>query len=280
MPPVTPVMGQYDSATIILNAARFRLKSQLKSLYPTSGAILDETQPGTQQATNNAYRRLQDDLCDAGAERFSGDVIITGIPPVQNFNTGVMNYISWTEVFDGINYSAAPVLPSNLIIPLWMSERQTGTNFAFPDPNRPNMTCYTDGLPMGRKCQGNGCWEWREDKIYYPGATLGMDFRIRYRGYLPDIIDVGTTRWFNQPVQIMRCSDSMAWWICHEFASQAAAGDPDNAGNYLEIASACKLEAIEATKKLVNRDVMKNERVNQRRIPYGGGNRRDWGTGY
>jgi hypothetical protein len=280
--PVTPpvVGGVYDPAYSILNAARFRLNDKLKSLAPTSGKILDETQASTQQAFNNGYRRFQEKLADSGVERFHGQVDIFGIPPVTNLDPASQCSISWFQFFDGSNYWITPVLPMDLMTPLWMSERPSNTQFPFPRVDQPNMKCQTDGLQSARKYQRNGQWEWRGEVIYFPGSTIAVDFRIRYRSYLPDLADLGSERWFNLAVPIMRCQDPLSWWVCAEFAA-ARAADGDAAEAMLQVAGECKEEAIEATKIYANRDVMKNQRDDVRRLPYGGGSRgRGGSTGW
>lgn len=283
MPTIPPPIGTpYDGVTNILNAARFRLNDKLASLYPTSGKILDETMASTQQATNNAYRRFQDALCDAGVERFKGEVIIPNIPVVTNLDPASKCSINWFTFFDGTNYQTQPTLPGDLILPLWMSDRpavSSGPNpFFFPDVNQPNMYCQTDGLQTARKFQANRQWEWRQDTIFFPGSIIPVDFRIVYRCYLADFNDVGSIRWFQQAVPIMRCLDPFAWWICVEFAS-ARAADGDATEQMLGVAADCLEQAVNATKLLANRDVMKNERDDVRRLPYGGGSR-GYGGGY
>jgi hypothetical protein len=269
----------YDNATIIMNAARFRLNDKMPSLFPTSGKILDETQASTQQAFNNAYRRFQDALCDAGAERFQAETVIPNVPPTTNLDPAAQCSLSWNGFFDGTNNFTNPVLPSNLILPLWMSDRVAGTQFRFPDVDNPNMRVMVDGLQSFPKYQLNGQWEWRGDAIYFPGTTAAVDFRIRYRAYLPDIDNAGATRWFQQPVPVMRCVDPMAWWVCAEFAA-ARSADGDASEQMLAVAVACKEEAVEATKFWANRDVMKNERADVRRQPYGRGSRASGRYGY
>lgn len=287
MPVVAPVNAYpYDTAFSILNASRLRL-SELKmpSLYPYRGSVLDATQASTQQAFNSAYRRFQDELADAGADRFYGDAIINGIPPVTNFDPAVLCWISWSGCFDGNGFFQTPALPPDLILPLWMSERPTGSYAPLPcHPDEPNMKMYTDGLPMWRKTIWNRCWEWREDAIYYPGSQCSMDFRVRYRLYLPDLIDSGPQRWYQQFVQIMRCQDPLSWWIACEFLiaeSTRTDTPPQAAMQAASSAAAAEARAKAATDKWVNRDVMKNQRTEARRIPYGGGSRGQggWGSG-
>lgn len=281
-----PSGGVYDTCNTILNACRFRLNDKIQLLAPTSGKILDETQASTQTAFNSGYRRFQEAASDLISERLEDETVIYAIPPTVNQDPASQCYISWFEFFDGTNASATPTLPNNLMLPLWMSERPNGANWPFPHPNNPNMTCFEDGLPMQQyKRNCNGCWEWRGDKIYFPGSLIAMDFRIRYRAYLADIVDVGDKRWWTQDVPMMRCLDPLSWWVCAEFAA-ARSADGDASEQMLAVAAACEEKAMEATMRYANRDVMKNERNDTRRQPYGGGSRGQgnmgsgWGTGY
>lgn len=279
LPPITP-SGVYDSATSILDAVRARLAHSMPSLFPYSGNVLAYTQANTQQMFNNGWRRFQDAMCDAGSKRFQSDIVIEGIPPTTNCGPSSQNSISWFQCFDGNNYTTTPVLPDDLITPLWMCERQTDISSIFPWPDTPNMDLFVDGLPMNQKYAFNGCWEWRGDVIYYPGAIQSVDFRIRYRYNLPDIQDVGTTRWFQQPVPMVRCQDPLAWWIVVEVAT-AEASKPDAPAKVMALVQSARMEAIEATKKFSNRDVMLDERTEVTRIGYGYASRgQGWNGGY
>lgn len=274
MPPIPPVnVAPRDSVNSVLNAARFRLNDKLASLYPFSGKILDEYQAGTQQAFNNGYRRLQNELKDAAIELFSDEIVIIGIPPVTNFDPSSTCSMSFTEFFDGTTYQNSPVLPKNLLIPLWMSERQSGTNLPFPPVNRPNMRNYVDGLPGNGKWIFNRAWEWRGEKIVFPGAMQTVDFRIRFRATLPFIGDVGNLAWFQQDVPILDCGDALAWWVCYEF-SVARMADGDVAEGMAAVAETFKENAESATTLMMNQTAMKNQRTNVRQLPYGGGHRR------
>ena len=271
MPLLPPIPGvAYDDVTTILNSVRMRLNDRIQTLAGVRGTILGETDPLTGQAFNNGYRRFQDALVDAGSERFSDQVIISSVPQVGSSDPASQCSLSWFGMFDGAFNWQTPALPNNLILPLWMSERPTGSNSPFPNPDMPNMWCATDGLPMNPKRQNNGCWEWRNDAIWFPGATSTVDFFIRYRAYLPDIVDSGTRRWFQQPVPIMRCQDPLSWWVCAEFA---AARGADGTPELLAVAAQCEAKAMAATKLWTNQQAMKNERLDVRRIPYGGWNR-------
>lgn len=275
MPIIPPsTTSPYDSATSILDATRARLAQSMPSLFPYSGNVLGYTQANTQQMFNSGWRRFQDALFDAGSKRLQEDLIIVGIPPTATYDPAIQNSISWVQCFDGSSYTTTPVLPSDLVIPLWMSERQTDTQFNFPWPDEPNMDMFLDGLPMQQKYAYNGCWEWRGDVIYYPGATQSVDFRIRYRYNLPDIVDVGNQRWFQAPVPMVRCQDPLSWWIVVEVAT-AEASKPEAPSRVLAMAQSAQMQAMEATKKYVNRDVMLDERTEARRIGYGAASNRN-----
>lgn len=267
----SPTSQVYDTATSILNEAKGRLAHAMPSLFPYSGNILGYTQANTQQMFNSAWRKFQDALCDAGSKKFYEEVLIEEIPVVSNQDPAIPNSISWFQCFDGDNYTTTPVLPSDLVTPLFISERLTGSGAPFPAwDTQPNMRFYTSGIPKNNKQPFNGCWEWRGEVIYYPGALQSVDFMIRYRKNLPDIVDVGNKRWFTEDVPMVRCQDPMAWWLVVEVAT-AEAANPDSPAKVLGLAQSARMEALEATKKYVNRDVMLDEYTEVTRIGYGTG---------
>ncbi len=270
--PISPGGGfsPYDNLTTILNSARFRLNDKLKSLKAFSGKILEETDPSTQQAVNNAWREMQSQLSGLGVERFKGDIIIPNIPPITSQDPASTESMSWFEFFDGSNFQTTPILPSDLIIPLWMSCRPSGSNFQFPPADRPNMRNKVDGLDLTYKWNAYGGyqWEWRDEKISWPGFLVAVDFRIGYRKYLNDFNDIGTQRWWALPVPLIRCQDPFSKWLCYEFCL-ARGADGDAQEQMLAVAAACKDEAMDATKIYANDTAMKNQRDDVRRIPYG-----------
>ena len=194
MPVTPPSAGVYDTATSILNAAKARVGERMPSLLAFNGNILDYTQANTQQMFNSAWRKFQDALIDCGCKKFNEEVVIEGIPPTASYDPADQSSISWFQCGDGVGFFTppnGPVLPSDLITPLSISERQAGSFAQFPHPDTPNMDFFVDGLPRFQKQCFNGCWEWRGEVIYYPGATQSVDFLIRYRKNVPDIVDVG-----------------------------------------------------------------------------------------
>lgn len=128
-----------------------------------------------------------------------------------------------------------------------------------------------DGIPNVQKWTGNRFWEWRANAIWMPGSQIVEDLRIRFATYFPDFADEGTTRWYMQPVPVMRCRDALAWLICAEICAgpgmppeiQAKAVDFQAKGY-----AACDL--------IFNRDVAMKQRVNVRRQPRSGRAHQYW----
>lgn len=256
MPVLPPVFAApTDSLTTILNAARTRLREDIPTLYGVSGKILGEHQATTQQAVNNAWRKMQEKLVDLGFNTLSDEVIISGFPLVGSYDPATQCHINWTEYFDGLSLFPAPVLPSNLIQPLKIWERWHGQNAEFaPQP----MGQVLDGLPAMSKQTANRWWEWRNNSIYFAGSLMAVDWRIKFLTYFADFIDVSTTPWFQQPVPIVRCLEPFSLYICAEFAPDAPT------------AQAYTAEAEVAAALLVNREIKAKQRVNVRRQPRSG----------
>ena len=272
-PPTSPVQ---DNCFSILNATRCRLHEKMPSLLPFSGTMLRETEPSTQQAFNNAWRKLQGVMANAGSASFEQSIVIQGIPPVSQsaLDPATECWISWFGCSDGINQYTTPALPSNLMTPLWMSERWSGSMQPFPSPRTPNMTCCADGIPKQRKTNCNGSWQWRGEVIYYPGSLITEDFWIYYQAFFADIVDVGTTPWFMQKIPIVRCQEALSHWLCREFCmSQAndASLDSDVRQQFAASMPYFEDQAMAATRLLVSPDKKRKQRMNYTRIPFAGG---------
>jgi len=284
----TPSSAIQDPVYSILDATRFRLHEKMPSLLPFSGTILRETEPSTQQGFNNAFRKCQAVMANAGSATFEQSIVIQAIPAVSQsaLDPATECWISWFGCSDGINQFTTPALPSNLMTPLWISERWNGSMQAFPSPRTPNMTCCADGIPKVRKGTYNGAWQWRGEVIYYPGSLVVEDFWIYYQAFFNDIVDVGTTPWFMQKVPIVRCQDALSHWLCREFCmSQAndASLDADVRIQFSQSMPYFEEQAMAATRLLVSPDKKRKQRMNYTRLPFagggGGGGRGNIGSG-
>lgn len=251
MPVITPETptAPYDTCDAILNVARTRLNDAIASI---GGDVLQDSQPFTQSIFNTAYQKMQEFLDNLGYATNTSEVILYGLPVVANLDPAGSYWLSWTQVFDGVNYYNSNVLPQTLLSPLKLWERIAGQQTEFCP-----MELWLDGLPDRPKRFRNHIWEWRGDVLYMPGSQYSMDLRIRFKAFKPDIVTVGAILWYQQPVPFIRCRDALSNYVCYEVAS--ARGDLD--------AQSFQAAAEAAAQRMMNRDISRNQRKNIRRRP-------------
>jgi hypothetical protein len=116
IPPPTPT-NKYDTWGSILNAADARLGKRMPSLYRTSGGLMNLPQEMSRQLANNAWRRLQDGMCDCGSKRFQSEVFLYGIPAVSgSTDPSLVCQLSWSGFTDPYgNVTTSWALPSDLV---------------------------------------------------------------------------------------------------------------------------------------------------------------------
>ena len=252
----------YDTLDSVLNSARVRMDDAIQSI---GGDILTDEQPFTQEMSNDGWRRMQSFLANLGYSRLKKPLLLTGMPVVANLDPAIWCSLDWQYYFDGVSYWAPPVitvLPSDLILPLRVSERVTGSQ-----SNWSPMAMAKDQLPAIKKTVYNGWWLWENDTLYLPGSIYPMDLRFEYAAFLPDFVTAGTVQWYQQPVPIMRCKNALSYYICAEAAG--ARNDMD--------ADPFILKAEQEARLIFNQEVSQKQRVPTQRRPYSG-NR--GGSGY
>lgn len=193
---------------------------------------------------NSAYRSVQRAVAMAGSPLFRVDdvlLVVTAVPSVD------------ASVQVVINDATAPPnqLPQNLLEPLKIEERQSGSNDAFVE--MVNLT-YQGGLPSRDQGARLIEWEWRGDGIYFVGATVDTQIRIRYRRSLDDLVD-GTSS-----ILIRNSQESIAYLAASMAA--AARGSP--------VAAAWETAADDAKDKLIAAVVRQQQFSPRRRRPFGG----------
>lgn len=237
----------YDTAASILVTARAKCGDMIRS---EGGDILTNDQPFTQVYFQNSYQWLQRELANLGYTRFSKTIVIPALPVTTNQDISSEQLLNWTGFFDGTAQQTFPVLPQDLIQPIYCWERITGNNFRFMP-----MQLQIDGITDTYKQELNRQWAWENDNLVLPGATMPTDLQMKYAAFLPDLVTVGTNLWYNQKVEIMRCRNSLAahiaWQVCD------IRGDA-NADKLLT-------EAMDEAAKIMNVQVQSTERVNVRR---------------
>ncbi|SRR5258708_4681574 len=263
MPTIAPSFNPpYDILETVLNLARVKVNDAIATI---GGDIYTDLQPFSQVIANGAWRELQEYIANLGFTRFKQEIILYNLPVVTNRDPATQTYLNWAGYYDGTGYNVppkAPTLPQDMILPLKLAERSSNTQNTFTP-----MHQALDGLPDTQKLPANIFWEWRNDAIYMPGASIVTDIRLRYASYLPDFITTGTLNWTQQPVPIMRCLESFACYIAAAIAGPRADLD---AQSFIQ-------KAEKAADKIFNREVQQKSRTTATRRPYG---RRYRGTHY
>lgn len=242
-------MAIYDSAEYVLNLARSIVNDASQSL---AGSILADTQPYTLVMLNSCYRDLQRELVNRGVETFVKEDIVTGVLASTTNDPSVQLYLSYSGFFDGTNLNGSPTLPADLIMPIRVWERQTGMTTS---PFR-QMQPTNDGLPTLSQSGRIGYWEWKNDNLYFVGATQSNDLRIRYWCFLADIATI------NDNILIFDAANCLAHKLGKQFGS--ARGSP--------LAQYMAAEEQRYLQQIVARTARKKQRGQHRRRPYGGRN--------
>lgn len=253
--PTTP----YDPANYVTNKARVICNDAGLTL---AGELLADSQPYTVELLNAAYRDLQEDLTNNAVETFAQETILQNIGAVVSpTDPSILINISYTGYNNGSNNFALPILPPDMVGPLFLWERMTGSlqNF-YP------MEQCSDGLPSRAKWTFNREWEWRSDAIWMPGATQANDVRLRYNRFLPELVLSPVP----SQIQILRADRALAYRIATIFAE---ARGP-------EATASLESSYRAALKRMVMRTSHRKQRANHRRRPRSEGLHAYWGDFY
>ena len=255
-----PPSSAYQTAGEALALAR----AVIDDSYSKNGQILTGTPtiltpgaPMSYQYLNAAYLYLQDELINNGIETFIKELIVGPLTACPVNDPAVQVNLSDSGYFDGSINHNPPQLPVDLIAPLWVKERQTGTIQNFCPMEQAN-----DGLPQVMNNVRFQYWEWREnDGIYFPGAIQSNDILIRYDARFQQLV-LDT-----DPILIRGANNAMAYLTAWQYS--ITSGDS-------MVANDVKASAMEFIQQMVIRGTRRNQRGSHRRRGYGparGGNR-------
>jgi hypothetical protein len=224
-----------------------------------AGRILKDNAPFSVEYLNGALEELQDELRDYGAVTLIRDnYIMSPITPVVAQDPAVQINVSYTGFFDGTTQRSLPKLPADMIVPLDLWERETGSgnNFGL-------MYTPQGGLPSSWQCQYLGVWEWRGgqagDAIWMVGATTSRDLRLRYQAQLLPISPSTTENpWTNIQVSVLASIEAMAHLVAYRYAR---ARGP-------EAAAVMKADGEMALYSIKNRYVKESQGTRFERTPY------------
>ena len=236
----------FDTVIVAVNAANTRLNGRVDTLQPIGGQLVGNTNSFSQQVVNDAWRKMQNKLADWRYSGLQTEVLFTAVGATGSTDPATQAYINYANYFDGSGNQSAPVLPQNLIRPYELTERPTGTTQLFTE-----MDEVLFSLPRVPKSSWNRSWLWRNNAIYLPGALVSTDISLLYAQLLGDFVD-GSSPWFQQPMPILNCVDSLADYICREIS--VARGD-------LDAAAAFQLSGEANAKLIMNFDATGNKSI-------------------
>lgn len=167
-----PVVGSsaYNTAGQITQLIRSLLNDAAGNLF-TDSVLLPYV--------NSAYRKTQRALAAAGQETFLVDDVLLVLP-------GVAEVDSSQQVMINDNTAPPNQLPTDLLAPVALWERPSGSS----DDFMPMVDVSArGGLPSLQQEPTLRFWEWRQDGIWFIGATQDTQIRLRYQKAYPDFTD-------------------------------------------------------------------------------------------
>jgi len=227
--------------------------------------------PFTQPLLNSSIRELYRELRNVGQPALIKDnIIIEGIPPVHSPRFGlaaadpaVQVNLSTNGYFDGLTLNGNLLLPSDMVAPERVWERQTNSNNPFVP-----MIQTQFGLPSRYQTAVLGQWEWRNEAIWMVGSTQTRDLRLRYYCSLPQFFS-STLDFASTCVPIIDCTDAVAYKTAAKYATML--GTPDG--------PSLQTQAAEQMRMLKLSHVRRAQSIDYHRIPYGGDDQGMYGYG-
>lgn len=236
-----------DSCTAVLNAARSRVDDVIQTPSGSpSGSTLQDTEVGgaallrqltltgdvfrpTQVIFNTAWIKFQRFLMQNGWRGLIRNTLIESFPAAITADLGVQLWLSWNGANNGNTTASDPVLPSSFVSPLQLRER------LHSDENPTGFTDMTRALyglrTVPERSELNRQWEWRDNALWFTGATAVTDILIRHISLYPDFEDSGSPLlpWYESLIPIPRASSALAWYVAYEVCV-ARAGEQESAG--------------------------------------------------
>lgn len=243
MPVVTTT--PYVTANDVLDLARSISNDAAQDI---AGDILANDQPYTFTMLEACYELLQDILANAGVNTFSEYAVIQNLTPVATPDPGVQVELSYTGYYDGVTNHASPTLPADMIQPLELWERWSGTENAWKP-----MKQASDHISTRPQQSAFDIWDFETDTIFLPGATVTIDLKMKYLLYAPKLVDGDSV------VLIPRCTVALANMVA-KMAAESRGGT--------QAAGIFAANAKEAIDRIIDRTAQKEQRAQFVRRPF------------
>lgn len=211
-----------------------------------AGSILNDSQPYTFTMSQERYLYLQDRLISGGVETFTRYGYIKCIPPAANVNPRIMVNITFHGYFNGMDINPRVVLPPSCLKPLEIWECQSGGQKWAPMRQLPSS--LSTHARTGRFC----VWDYKQDTLYMPGASLQNDLRLKMLTYAPALTGPSS------PVLILNCQTALGLLIAEDVCRM-------NGG--FQAADKLHLLAEEAIHLIINRSAIKESYSSFQRRP-------------
>jgi hypothetical protein len=244
----------YNTCEDVLNLIR----TILNDSEVAGGDVLTDTSPYTFTLLNAAYRRVQLELYSVGVETLIDYAWLIGLPTMPTIDPEARMVVNDQGVQItypnniGNSFFLTPQLPTNLVVPLKLWERQNNTtNFPVPmmQPNTGlfNMSQQTFLVD----------WEWVADGLMFRGALQSEDVKIKMEKALP-LLAAPT-----DPVPIRGVVNAAAYYGATIFAESRGGA----------ISPALKVNADAEIFLLKQQSARRRARKQVRRQPYSGRDR-------
>lgn len=157
-------------------------------IFSQAGEVLTDTANFMFILLNEALAWVTRELSNAGVDSFTKETYLTPILPIAVNDPGVQVAVSDTGYFDGLNNWPTPFVPTDLLEPVRIWERQTDSTEEWVPMYR-----RLNGLESVAQGTRLHIWEWRQDQIVMTGATQSNDLRLRYKGSQAQLVTVNDT---------------------------------------------------------------------------------------
>ena len=149
-------------------------------IFAQAGEILTDTANFEFPLLNDALEWFDNEVNNHGIDTFRKETVLTPVTPIATLDAGLQVNVSDAGYFDSNVQHMLPQLPTDLLVPDFVWERQTGSTEPWIE-----MEERPDGLPATLQTSRLKIWEWRQDGLYMPGANQTNDLRLRYSGSHP-----------------------------------------------------------------------------------------------
>jgi len=249
----------YGTVENVLNLARTIINDSMVA----GGDILTDDYAGAFSLLNIAYNTIGIRLRNAGVDVFTSYSWLLNIPLVPSTDpearviiTDTGYQIIYPDPANVNNSSGAtPLLPSDMIVPLKLWERQNGTTNLSPPMKQPN-----DGIQSRSQQSYLVQWEWgsyagSNDCLILLGALQAQDIKLKYKKKLAAL--AATT----DPLPIRGVDNAAAYEAAKVFVT----------GRGGSVAIGLAAEGEDEIYQLMNEAAQRNQRKRSRRQPYSGG---------